>query len=100
MLTLIGNILVLFGAIFMFIAVLGLWRLKDIYLKMHAATKTGTLGCGLILLGAGIQLKSLASFTEIILLIIFIAITTPMSTHLIGKLDYSHRYRESKNKDI
>lgn len=88
MLTFMGNLFILLGAIFMFIAALGLWRLKDLYLKMHAATKTGTLGCGLILSGVGLQIKNLHSFSEIILLIIFVAMTNPLSAHLIGKLYY------------
>ena len=88
MLIYISNFLILLGTIFMCIAALGLWRLKSLYLKMHAATKAGALGCGLILFGVGMQIKNLHSFTEIILLIIFIAITNPISAHLIGKIYY------------
>lgn len=88
MLVLASNVLILIGAVFMFIAALGVWRLSDLYLKMHAATKAGTLGCGLILTGTGLQLKSSVSFTEVLLLIVFIAITNPISAHLIGKLHY------------
>ena len=88
MLAQISNIFILLGAIFMFIAALGLWRLEDLYLKMHAATKAGTLGCGLILFGVGLQIKNLHSITDIVLLIIFIALTNPISAHLIGKLNY------------
>lgn len=97
MLTIIGNLLILFGAIFMFISALGLWRLTTLYLKMHAATKAGTLGCGLILFGVGLQIKDLHSFTEIILLIIFIAITNPISAHLIGKLEYLYQNRRDSD---
>ncbi len=93
MLILVGNLLILFGSIFMLIAAIGVWRLADLYLKMHAATKAGTLGTGLILLGVGIQLKNLHSFTEIILLIIFIIITNPISAQLIGKLYYLSQNR-------
>jgi multicomponent Na+:H+ antiporter subunit G len=85
MFELIGNILILIGAIFTLIASFGLYRLPGLYLKMHAATKAGTLGCGLILLGVGLQLKDLHSITEIILLILFISITNPISAHLIAK---------------
>lgn len=92
-LTLIGNILIFFGAIFMLIAAIGVWRLSGLYLKMHAATKAGTLGCGLILFGSGIQLKNLHSMTEILLLLLFIAITNPISAHLIGKLHYLSQNR-------
>lgn len=88
MLTYISSLCILLGAIFICIAALGLWRLEGLYLKMHAATKAGTLGCGLILFGVGLQIKNLHSFTEIIILIIFIALTNPISAHLIGKLHY------------
>ena len=86
MLTLVGILLILIGALFILISAIGVLRLSGLYLKMHAATKAGTLGCGLIFLGAGIQLKNLHSLTEIFLLIIFIAITNPISAHLLGKL--------------
>lgn len=82
----IGNSLIFLGSCFMFIATIGLFRLKNIFLKLHATTKAGTLGSGLILLGVGLQLKNLHGITEIILLIVFIAITNPISAHLIGKL--------------
>ena len=93
MLILIGNLFIFSGSIFMLIAAIGVWRLSGLYLKMHAATKAGTLGCGLILFGSGIQLKNLHSLTEIFLLILFIAITNPISAHLIGKLYYLSQNR-------
>lgn len=89
----VANVLILIGSIFMLIAAIGVLRFKDIYLKLHAATKSGTLGSGLILLGVGMQLKSLRSLTEIILLIFFIAITNPIGAHLIGKIQYLRENR-------
>lgn len=86
MLDLIGNILILMGAIFSFVAALGLCRLPGLYLKMHAATKAGTLGSGLVLLGVAIQIGNLHALTEVVLLILFIAITNPISAHLIAKV--------------
>ncbi len=91
MLIYISSFLILAGSIFMCIAALGLWRFNDLYLKMHAATKAGTLGCGLILLGVGLRIKNLHSITEIFLLIAFIAITNPISAHMIGKLYYLNK---------
>jgi len=86
MLELIGNILILLGAISGLIATIGLCRLPGLYLKMHAATKAGTLGCGLVLLGVAIQIGNLHYLTEALLLILFIAITNPISAHLIAKV--------------
>ena len=93
MIDFIGNLFILFGSLFILIASIGLWRLSGVYLKMHAATKAGTLGCGFILFGVGMQLENLHVLTEIVLLIIFIAITNPISTHLIAKIKYSSTQR-------
>lgn len=86
MVELIGNALILLGTIFLAIASLGLWRMKDLYLKMHAATKAGTLGCGFVLLGVGVHLHNIHTMTEVVLLILFLMITNPISAHLLGRL--------------
>lgn len=91
MLEMLGNILILIGAGFALIAAIGLYRLPGLYLKMHAATKAGTLGCGLVLLGVAVQIGNLHSLTEILLLILFIAITNPVSAHLIAKIAASQQ---------
>ncbi len=82
---LVANSFIFLGALFIFFAALGVVRLPDIYTKMHAATKSGTLGCGLILIGSAIKIEQGHIITEVILLILFIAITTPISAHLIAK---------------
>lgn len=74
----------------MLVAAIGVWRFDDLFLKMHAATKAGTLGAGLTLLGVGLALKDLHGITEIILLIFFIALTNPISAHLIARVS-QHR---------
>ena len=43
-------LLLVFGSLFSFVAALGMLRLPDTVIRMHAATKAGTLGAGLILI--------------------------------------------------
>lgn len=88
MLNLLNNTLILIGSIFILIAAIGLLRLPNIYLKMHAAAKSATLGAGLVLFGVGMQVKEVSGVTEIFLLIMFIALTNPISSHLIAKTYY------------
>jgi multicomponent Na+:H+ antiporter subunit G len=85
MLETLGNLLILIGCLFALIAAIGLFRLPGLFLKMHAATKAGTLGCGLVLLGVAIQTGNVHTLTEAVLLILFIGITNPISAHLIAK---------------
>jgi multicomponent Na+:H+ antiporter subunit G len=47
----ITAVLLVLGSLFSFVAALGMLRLPDTVIRMHAATKPGTLGAGLILIG-------------------------------------------------
>ena len=48
------SILLVAGTVFSVLAALGLLRLPDVYTRMHAASKAGTVGSGLLLIAAGI----------------------------------------------
>ncbi len=45
-----AGVLIIAGGLFAVIAAAGILRLPDVLVRMHASTKAGTLGCGLILL--------------------------------------------------
>jgi multicomponent Na+:H+ antiporter subunit G len=47
----ITAVLLVLGSLFSFVAALGMLRLPDTVIRMHAATKPGTFGAGLILIG-------------------------------------------------
>ena len=85
MLNYFGLLLIFSGSVICLIASIGLYRLPGLFAKMHAATKTATLSCGLVLFGVAINLKNINSYTEVIILIVFIAITNPISAHYIAK---------------
>jgi len=84
----ITALLLVLGSLFSFVAALGMLRLPDTVIRMHAATKAGTLGAGLILIGEvffyaelGIALRALAAIT-------FLLLTAPVAAHLIGRAAY------------
>lgn len=77
--------LVLLGGFFAFVAGLGVLRLPDVLIRMHASTKAGTLGAGLILGGAAIHFGGIATTAEAIAAILFILITAPVAAHMIGR---------------
>ncbi|MCB1429979.1 MAG: monovalent cation/H(+) antiporter subunit G, partial [Nitratireductor sp.] len=45
--TFLAGILIIVGSFFALTAALGLVRLPDVYSRMHAASKAGTMGSGL-----------------------------------------------------
>ncbi len=82
-LQLIGAIVSLVGSIFLFLGALGVLRMPDLYNRMQAGTKTTTLGSILTLLGIGIYRP--AWLPQLIIIIAFIVITNPISTHALAR---------------
>lgn len=88
MIDLIAGLLILIGAFFCLVAGIGLYRLPDVYLRMHAATKAGTLGCGMMLLAVGVHSQELDVIAWVLSGIIFLMITAPIGAHLLGRAGY------------
>ena len=78
------GILLLLGSGFSFIAALGVVRLPDVLIRMHASTKAGTLGCSLIALGAALWLGGDA-WARAVLITLFFLLTAPLAAHMIGR---------------
>jgi multicomponent Na+:H+ antiporter subunit G len=81
-------LLLIFGSLFSFIAALGMLRLPDTVIRMHAATKAGTLGAGLILFGVAFFYAELGITLRALATIAFLLLTAPVAAHLIGRAAY------------
>jgi multicomponent Na+:H+ antiporter subunit G len=81
----LAAILVVVGALFCALAGLGLLRFPDVYTRLHAATKAGPLGGGLILLGLGIASGDGFTFAKCLIGLIFLLLTAPVSAHLLAR---------------
>lgn len=88
MLMLLSAFFVLSGAAVTFIAALGVLRLPDFFMRMHAATKAGVVGPSLLLIGAGFYEPAWATWIKIALAILFLLMTTPIASHLLGKAGF------------
>lgn len=81
-------VLLLGGAFFVLVASVGVIRLPDLLMKMHASTKAGTLGAGLILLSVAFVFNEISVITRVIATILFLLITAPIAAHMIGRAGY------------
>jgi multicomponent Na+:H+ antiporter subunit G len=70
--TSVAWLLMLCGLVFFATGALGLIRFPDIYSRLHAVTKTDTLGLGL--LAAGLAIKSGSVTTSLVLLVIWLLV--------------------------
>jgi multicomponent K+:H+ antiporter subunit G len=80
-------VLLVAGAAFSLIGSLGLLRLPDFFMRLHGPSKATTIGIGSLLLASSVYMSvrgpgvSLHEF----MIPLFIAITTPVSSHLLAK---------------
>ncbi|MFO8085650.1 MAG: monovalent cation/H(+) antiporter subunit G [Desulfobacterales bacterium] len=81
------------GSIFSFIAALGMLRLPDTIIRMHAATKAGALGAGLIFMAQIFYYSEIGITLRSIVAIIFILLTAPVAAHLIGRAAYCSKVK-------
>ena len=83
--TALSMVLVCPGVFFLLTGAVGLIRFPDFYTRMHAAGKCDTLGSLLVLTGlalhGGIDLASI----KLIIVALFIFITSPTATHAIAR---------------
>jgi multicomponent Na+:H+ antiporter subunit G len=76
------------GAVLCLLAGIGLIRLPDVLTRMHAATKPQVLGLLLVLIGAGLRLRSVADIGTLILVGLFQLLTVPVAAHMVGRAAY------------
>ena len=80
--------LVLAGGLFGFIAALGMLRLPDMITRMHASTKAGTLGAGLIMVAVAIHFMEVGITLRAAAAILFLLLTAPVAAHVISRAGY------------
>ena len=79
-----GAIVLLLGSLFLFLGALGVLRMPDSYNRIQAGTKATTLGTMLTM--AGLGLLNPGWFPKLTVLIFFIIVTNPISSHLLANV--------------
>ena len=79
--SLVGALVALLGSLFLLLASVGLIRMPDVYNRMQAGTKATTLGSILFLLGIAVAEPSWA--IRLLILVLFIVFTNPVSSHVM-----------------
>lgn len=85
---LLVSLCVLTGCFFMMLAGLGALRMPDLLMRLHATTKAGTLGIGLIMIGVAVHFLDSGVTTRAMAIVLFIILTAPVAAHAIGRAGY------------
>ncbi len=78
-------IFLLAGTFFVFVAAFGVVRMPDLMMRMHAATKAGVMGSGLLVIALMIHFPETGIWARAIALILFAILTSPVAAHMIGR---------------
>jgi multicomponent Na+:H+ antiporter subunit G len=79
----IGNLLLISGALFLFSAGLGVLRMPDTYNRIQTGTKATTLGTILVLVG--LAFLHPAWTLKLFILVFFVMLTNPVSSHALAR---------------
>lgn len=86
---LVAAVSLLTGSGLVLVAAIGLHRMPDLYARMHAATKTATLGFTLCVLAAAVRADGVDTRTKLALAIVFQFLTAPVAAHLLSRAAHS-----------
>ena len=81
----LAELLILVGAGFSLLAAIGVLRLPDLYTRLHAASKAGVVGAGLILCAVAIVSGDGPTILRGGLGIVFLLLSTPVAAHLLAR---------------
>lgn len=87
---LLADLLVVLGLVVMTVAVYGAIRMPDIYTRLHATSKAVFLGV-ISFCVASIVTGDGAIIARVLLIAVFLVITTPVSAHAIARAAYLRR---------
>jgi multicomponent Na+:H+ antiporter subunit G len=87
-LEILAGLLLLAGGAFSLISALGVLRLPDVLIRMHASSKAGTVGAGMILLAVGVLYGTGEILARSVAAIFFLLLTVPVASHMIGRAAY------------
>lgn len=94
--TIIGAVVMTAGIALSLLSAFGVWRFPTAIARMHAATKSASLGLSLVVLGAGVASSSPGIVGIGVLTTALLFLTAPISGHLLGRASYltgAERYR-------
>jgi multicomponent Na+:H+ antiporter subunit G len=88
------------GALFMFLSAVGIVRLPDTYIRMHALTKAGTFGVIGVMLSTIIHFREVRVLGPALLVILFFLVTIPVAGHLLSRAAYFSGVPKWKNTGL
>ena len=96
----IAAICIIIGLLVFLCGTYGVFRLKYVLNKMHAAALGDTMGLFMIVLGLIILSSNAFIIAKFVLVILFFWLTSPIATHMLAKVEVlTNKDAEERMKD-
>lgn len=83
----VGTMMII-GCTFLLLAAIGIIRMPDLFMRMSASAKAGTLGIGCMLIALMLHFRDGAVVTKSILVMFFFFLMSPVAAHMIARAGY------------
>ena len=93
-------LLLALGLVFEVCAVIGVFRFSYVLNRMHAAAMNDTMGIGLVMLGLIVISGFTFTSLKLLLVILMLWLSSPVSSHLIGRLEITTNEDISKHMEV
>ena len=80
-----GSVFIGIGLFFALVSAVGLLRLPDFFSRVHAVSKTETIGIGLVLLGLAFHTAFDLVSIKLALAALFVFLANPIGAHLLTR---------------
>lgn len=97
--TVLSVVLISLGVFFLAMGAVGLLRFPDYWSRMHAAGKCDTLGSLLLLIGLTCYDGATFASLKIMVIALFIFMTSPTATHAIARAAFQHEKARWSEED-
>lgn len=84
----LGELLVLVGAVLILLSSLGILRFDDVFAQMHFLAKASTLGVVLVLVGSATVMVDPNDWSSLLLAAFLQMLTSPVAANLIARSTY------------
>ena len=84
----LGAVFMTLGLFVIAVSVLGVFRMDTVLTRMHASSLLDTMGLFLTLLGSAFFICDTAGIIKLAIILLFMWIAAPLTTHLIAKMEH------------
>ena len=83
--SILGAVILSIGLFFMAVTAVGLLRLPDFFTRVHAVSKSETLGIALVLIGLALHEGTTLVSLKLLLVLIFVGFANPVGAHVLTR---------------